>query len=212
MPSYLGDYSNAANDRIMKFHRAYRSFFDQYYNDKMIFIISDSCTITTQAIINMSGSWTKYERHRTLFMELNKKQVQFSGEVRNYALRYFRKQAMEGPDSIVCYLDTDDLLMPNHLSLIADAFEKDPNLSWVYFNDLVAMDNRFTSRTRDNVLEFGRIGTSAIAHKASCDVQWQDGYGHDWEFIQDLFAKYPNFKKVDSSGYLVCHIPQQIDF
>lgn len=212
IPSFLGDYPNAANDRVMKFHRAYRSFFDQDYNDKILFIVSDNCSITTKAIINISESWPKYEKHRTLYMELGKKQVQFSGEVRNYALRHFRKQAMGGPDSIVCYLDTDDVLKPNHLSLIADAFKNDPYLDWVYFNDLVATDTSVNYRVRSNEMKFGRIGTSAIAHRTSCDVKWQDGYGHDWKFIEDLFAKYPNFKHAGQNGYVVCHIPGQIDF
>jgi glycosyltransferase involved in cell wall biosynthesis len=143
---------------------------------------------------------------------MSKKQNTFSGQARNRGIEIARKQSRKRDGSdIICYLDTDDILLPGHLSIIAREFNEYKS-DWTFFDDLAATNPSLNYRVRSNVLEQGRVGTSAIAHRIGCNVRWQDGYGHDWKFIEDLFSKYPNFKKGGQNGYVVCHIPGQIDF
>ncbi|HEX4851990.1 MAG TPA: hypothetical protein VFV08_14345, partial [Puia sp.] len=102
------------------------------------------------------------------------------------------------------YLDTDDKLFHDHLGMIASEFgDKD----WVYFNDYLAMDAALTMRERKTEVKFGSIGTSCIAHRSHLAIQWDDGYSHDWQFVQKLYNRYTNAMKIRATGYLVCHLP-----
>jgi hypothetical protein len=53
-----------------------------------------------------------------------------------------------------------------------------------------------------------RIGTSTICHKKQLIATWPDGYNHDWSFIAQLGD---NYKKIDHAGYIVHHVPGQLD-
>lgn len=222
MPSYLGQYPNCAKDREKKFVRAVKSFRDQEYSDKKLIIISDGCEKT----VNMLAGPYKifYPAKDGVFLnsgdigwyQMPKKSDLFSGAVRNTGLSMAGISAPGPlsplPKDVICYLDTDDYLFPRHLTRIAQGFA-DPALDWAFFDDFVAEDSTLTKyRTRENVLKEGRVGTSSIAHRLTMGARWPDGYGHDWKFIESLMAESPNFKKIPTPGYLVCHIPGQTDY
>ena len=204
MPSYLGKYDGCASDRERKFFRAVDSFQNQTYENKELVIVSDGCA-TTNKLFDLH--YLK-EDFNIKLVYTTKKKI-FSGKLRHLGIK-------EASGEIICYLDTDDFFDKNHLKTIADAFENDNTLDWVYYNDYIYKGDSEKPLTKIVELEHGSIGTSSIAHKNNKTwfwglpkVSWKgcDGYGHDWTFIQRLVAKYPNYKKIVGCGYYICHLP-----
>lgn len=197
MAVYLGKYDGAATNREFKFLRAVRSFLDQPYINKELIIVSDGCDMAEALYRNHFSNYPEIK-----FTKI-KKQPLLAGIVRNTGI------AMSVAD-IISYLDSDDILFGDHLSDIVHKFSFS---DWVYFNDYVALDAGLEKkRMRGAAIEYGCIGTSAIAHRRPIDVKWTDGYSHDWKFVTDLNEKYPNGKNhITATGYCVCHVPPILD-
>ena len=205
MASYLDSYKDSASDRIIKFHRAVESFFNQLYQNKELVVVSDGCPYTANEI-------SKYNSSDIKLIELPKQPI-FSGSVRNAG-------CFMASGDVICYLDTDDYIGFNHLNNIVTHFEQDSSLGWVYFNDYVVY--RFNPITKEILskaerevdLFSGMIGTSSIAHRKKADINWLkcDNYGHDWTFVKTkLIDTDLKFKKIQGCDYNVCHIPTQVD-
>lgn len=192
MPVYLGEYDGCANERNTRFKQAVDSFINQKYENKQLVIISDGCDIA-ELIVN------DYYRLPSIVFKKIDKQPLFSGNVRAEGV-----QLAEG--DVICYLDSDDILGENHLSVIANAFTNE-ELDWVYYNDLIYQPKQ--PIVRDVQLVLGSVGTSAIAHRKDCTASWKgcDNYNHDWLFIKRLIELNPNYQKIVAAEYLVCHIP-----
>ena len=178
MPSYLGDYPNCASNREEKLPRAIESFLAQEIGE--LIVVADGCKKTVEIAF----------KYPVTVIIINK-QPHFSGTPRNIGIQAAKYD-------YITYLDNDDMFGANHLKSIADNLDTD----WLYWDDYV--DNK----PRPVWLEFGHIGTSAIAHKKDLDCKWNDGYGHDWQFIQQL-KHYPS-KRI-TANYQVMHIPHVID-
>ncbi len=212
----MGQYPNCASNRKEKFERAVYSFMSQEGVSRELIVVADGCPVTEQLFAKSIA-----EMPENLWGPINfkfaplQKQTIFSGAVRNEGLKHVT-------GDIVCYLDTDDGFLPDHLKKIEEGFNKAPNADWVYFDDFVCTAPikgfRISNRTvaektqRNNILEPGRIGTSSIAHKKDIGIEWPDGYGHDWEFVSRLKNKFENHVKINPAGYLVCHVPGGYDF
>jgi len=206
MPSFLGDYPNAASDRVMKFRRAVNSFINQSYPKEFceLIVIADGCDKTIQEI----GSY--WEHGNIKWTKIHKCDL-FSGTPRAIGLKYCT-------DDVICYLDSDDYFDVNHLQNIANEFKK-YDVDWIAFNDTIidklhpVTKEILVISTRRTDTGNAPLGTSNIAHKNLLDVSWEgmNGYGHDLQFIQQLITKYPKSKHGDFATYLVCHVPNQVD-
>ena len=214
MPSYLGDYEGAARNRPEKFVRAVNSFIEQQWPDSELIIVSDGCELTKKTLYGMNlcepiPDHFLLDAQRLIRLIIIPKQPPFAGAVRNAGIK-------EAQGEIIAYLDTDDTIMRGHLGAIFQAFFKYPDKpqeyrSWVYFNDFIAGPDLKPIHERETHLRYGGIGTGGFAHEKGLDVQWQDGYGHDWRFVENLMQRYPHTKKVTGMGYLTCHVPPNID-
>ncbi|HYE69043.1 MAG TPA: glycosyltransferase family A protein, partial [Anaerovoracaceae bacterium] len=164
MASYLGEYPDAASNRIEKFRRAIRSFQRQAHPEKELVVVADGCNDTEACFFELMGveipsmepeyTWSGKAGYR--FVKLFK-QDHFSGRVRDEGIKY-------ASGDIISYLDTDDVLFGNHLQEIVNGFSG--AFDWVYFDDYVATSSDLQSmRLRSNMPAQGRIGTSSIAHK-----------------------------------------------
>ncbi len=212
MPSYLGPYEGAAGNRIEKFKRAVRSFIDQRMADTQLIIISDGCQLTIDTYETMTSLEERQElmeRNQGIYLLYVEKQPPFSGLPRNQGIDF-------ASGDVICYLDTDDMLMPGHLRAIADGFDRDRDPAgyrrWVYFDDFIAGPDLQPVHTRTTNLNYGGIGTSSIAHEKSLNMRWEDNYGHDWLFVRQLMLICPAHKKIVGPRYLVCHLNPNIDF
>ncbi len=129
MASYLLPYPGAATNRDKKFVRAVNSFKKQTYQNKELIIVSDGCPLT----IDLYNKFFSSDENIKL-IQIPKQQL-YSGEMRNVAL-----QVVDG--DIISYLDSDDILGPNHLQIIVDQFDLD-KYDWIYYNDYMVLDNTF---------------------------------------------------------------------
>jgi len=203
MPVHLGGYesyggSRGASNPEVKFMRAVNSFLAQSFTDAELIIVSDG-----DRMVEDIWAYALHNYPKIQFKYIDK-QIDFSGVVRQTGIEM-------ATGEIICYLDHDDMFGKDHLQIISDNFDTE-KYDWVYYNDYVMLNAEHTIKEeRDNLLALGRIGTSSIAHKRSLNVQWNNGYGHDW----DMIAKYLLPKegiKIPTPQYYVCHIPGVIDF
>lgn len=207
MPSFLGDYPNAASNREDKFLRAVASFMNQTYKNCELIIVADGCEKTKHFYYTHIVP-SKHPGIKYTWMD---KQRQFSGAVRNCGI-------MIADGEIICYLDTDDILEPTHVEKIVEAWNRwgqtveDP--TFIEFDDwVITSENLIEKRRRGHEALQGRIGTSNIAHSNSIKTKWKDGYGHDWWFYQNLIVECDRYYVAsEAMGYQVCHIPGQVDF
>lgn len=193
MASYLLPYPNAASNRDKKFVRAVNSFKRQTYQNKELIIVSDGCQLT----VELYNKFFSNEPNIKL-IQIPKQEL-YSGGMRNIAL-----DLVEG--DIITYLDSDDILGPNHLQIISDQFDLD-KCDWVYYNDYMVLDNTFKKlHLRTVEPRWASIGTSSISHKNIKDLKWGVGYGHDFLFMFNMASSGLKFKKLEKAPeYLVCH-------
>lgn len=197
MASFLGMPQRTQLDA--KFKRSVNSFLKQNYEDKELIIVADGCEKTMQIY---NENFSQYQNIKLIPIP---KQPLYSGTMRNIAF-----EVAEG--DIITYLDADDVIGKNHLSIIASQFDME-KWDWVYSDDLMLLDNRFTKfHTRIVEPRWSSIGTSAISHKNPKllkngeYLKWQNGYSHDFVFVMKMAALGYRFKKLEKKGeYIVCH-------
>lgn len=206
MASFLGDYPGGAKNRDKKFIRAVKSFKNQTYDNKELIIVSDGCQKTIE-LYNEN-----FADDENIGIVQLPKQVLYSGEMRNAALRIAK-------GDIITYLDSDDVIGKTHIETILKQFDIE-KYDWVFYNDYLVMSPDFKRlQTRMVETRYGSIGTSAITHKNPKNVEngvtlsWSSGYGHDWIFVMKLAGLGWKFTKLKQNPqYLVCHYGGGGDF
>jgi glycosyltransferase involved in cell wall biosynthesis len=197
MPSFLGHYPNAARNREQKFIRALESVLEQSCQDWELIVVSDGCKKTTELITPYV-----YEYLPKIRLIEIEKQKTFSGAVRNAGI-------YKASGDVICYLDTDDILGTDHLSIISDNIGND---DWVLFNDWIW--NTKTKQWYENhvTIEAGRCGTSNIAHRTWMGAYWSsNNYLHDWIMIRTLQAMSAKYTHICTGEYYVAHVPNNYD-
>jgi glycosyltransferase involved in cell wall biosynthesis len=189
MPSYLGEYRNAAKNRDAKIVRAVDSVLAQTYKDWELQVIADGCTKTIEILKQFKDT-----RIKTHYIQ---KQPIWSGAVRNKGLD-------EATGEYSLYLDIDDAFHIQHLEEISTFID---GKDWYWFDDYVWNGKEFRFRKCD-VNKMGRCGTCNVIHKTDL-ARWKerDGYAHDWNFINALKKQSRNYDYIRAGKYLVCHIP-----
>jgi len=190
IPSYLGEYRNAAKNRNKKIIRAVNSVINQSFQDFEVIVIADGCEKTVEVMKQI-----KDLRVSTYLIQRLKL---WSGSPRNAGIE-------QAKGEYIIYLDIDDLYGKEHLKNI-DAGLKD--YDWVWFDDV-----RYSSKSDEwyenpcDIRKAGSCGTSNICHKRSLPYRWDhNGYAHDYYFIRYLMQN-TNRAKVPGGEYYVCHLP-----
>jgi glycosyltransferase involved in cell wall biosynthesis len=199
IPSYLGAYAGAAENREEKLRRAVRSILGQTLKansdeDFEIIFVSDGCDRSYEIMEQTYGELA--------YVYQIPKQTKWSGAVRNFGIE-------QATGKYIVYLDTDDKFGENHLLNIYRELKLAAEPEWVFFNDYV--HNKKTGFV-ERVCHMNRqhqCGTSNIAHKAQLKVRWGDGYLHDFFFIKKLHRY--SYKIIKGAEYYVCHIPNKYD-
>lgn len=194
MPVNLNGYEvgafKSASSPECKFVRAVNSFLFQSFQDAELIIISDGCDKAENIYRHNYKTFDSIK-----FMRIEK-QLPFSGTVRQAGLDVAK-------GDIQCYLDHDDMFGKNHLQIINYSFTDD--VDWVYYNDYLVLNKDHSLLEERTVkVEQNHIGTSAIAHRKTCDVVWGDGYGHDMDMIKKYLILLPH-AKIPTPEYYVCH-------
>lgn len=195
MPSYLGMYPNCADRREKRFVFAVESFLEQTgANKHELVVVSDGCNKTTEII-------KKYNTRKNIKLIEIKRSKPFSGDPHNTGIE------MASGD-LICYLDTDDFIGPDHLEIIESQFDQ-KTMDWAYYDDYAYVGrNYFKKRSTGFFMKEGRMvmGTCSIVHKKELSVKWGPGYGHDHNFINTM-KKFKFAKLKKRPQYFVCHIP-----
>lgn len=201
MPCYLGDYPRAAKNRDVKLLRAIHSVINQTFFDWELIIVADGCEKTVKIVTDFLLSNKEYSG-KIRGIHINRKRA-WSGYPRNTGID-------KATGEVICYLDADDMLHPDHLQFINKSLTYD--LDWIWFDDLHPCGNEWKTN-KCNIKHYGHCGTSNIAHLKRLPVQWPQvaGYSHDdYGFIRQL----RNFKGAYAGAgmYQVCHIPGEYDY
>lgn len=195
MPSYLGDFKNAAKHRPDKFLRALESIEHQTCQDFECIVIADGCRDTETLFNQYYCGNPKFSLYKL------PKQRLWSPKVRNEGIKHALGE-------YITYLDTDDKLGARHLEIILYGIK---DYDWAWYNDyLVDKFNNSVENLCD--LKFGKCGTSNFTHKRSLGAVWEDAtYAHDYRFLIRQLKKHPNNAKIATPQYYICHQPGKFD-
>lgn len=199
MPCYLGYYKNAAKDRPEKLVRAIKSVEAQSYLNWELLIVADGCDETVNVV---NRNVTEYDKVKLFKI---KKQHNWSGTPRNTGI-------YKSSGDVICYLDADDIFLPDHLQTIADEIG---DLDWCWFN-CSSWDKGLKqfNELGCNINKSGQCGTANIAHKSALGVHWSPAGGYakdDWIMINTLKSVSSNYDMISTVGYGVCHVPNLLD-
>lgn len=195
LPSFLGQYKNAASNREQKLIRAIDSVVNQSYPDWELIVVADGCEKTFDLVSE------RYADEDRISCFLIQKQTIFSGKVRGFGI-------IKAQGDYVVYLDSDDYFGADHLSKIKEGIE---NYDWVYFNDHLKTPAGQHHERECLIKQKYQNGTSNICHKRELKITWGNGYGQDdWSAVSSLL-KYPNYAKIATPEYFCCHIPKRLD-
>lgn len=195
MPSYLGNYPNAASLRDEKFIRAVQSVINQRYKHWELIIVADGCDKTR----DLCEQFAINPKIRGFYIP---KQPMWSGTPRNVGI-------VKAKNEYIIYLDIDDVYVEDYLLSLSEEMKE--RHMWYFVNDIIWSKDKFIERHCDpNTLTM--CGTSNIIHRRDMNVIWQKraSYKHDWYFIKLLSNKAAPIR-LKSAGYKVMHTPYQYD-
>lgn len=182
-----------------KLVRAVNSFLNQTYKgEKELIIVGDGC-VTTKNLYE--ANWLENKEVKYFG---SAKMPMYAGGIRDIGLKI-------ATGDIICYLDNDDVFGKTHIETIVEQFTDD--IDWCYYNDYLVLNKEFTKfQIRWVDQRWGSIGTSSIAHRHPkkfdklSDIQWFNGYSHDWLFVMSLASKGTTSKKLKKNPqYIVAH-------
>jgi glycosyltransferase involved in cell wall biosynthesis len=111
MSSYLGEYEGSRTNSIEKFNRAVESFVNQSYSDTELIIVSDGCELTNEQFYL---KWSEYNNIKLIKTEKSKSK--WPGSKRQIGID-------NASGTWIAYLDTDDVLHPDHIQNIVNEIE-----------------------------------------------------------------------------------------
>lgn len=206
MPSYLGEYSRSAKDKIVKFRRAVDSVINQTFTDFELIIVSDGCIETKRQLLAMSREPGFAKVLQKVSGYSIPKQTLWSGIPRNCGIN-------KAKGDFIIYLDTDDKYEPDYLLDLSNAIRETGGKDWYFVNDLRWDKKLRTFKVNRCSIERGRCGTSNIIHRRELGVLWDEKgkYDHDWMFINRLLKTSSDYEVLPVAGYQVCHLPNFYD-
>lgn len=206
MQVYLGEYPGSRSKPVDKFHRAIKSFLEQDHIEKELIIVSDGCDITHRIYNNKYKNLTNI-KYAYVDKPLNRMYENIESKNRYYRglPRQIGVELAEG--DIICYFDSDDYLLKNHLSVINNMWNKVPkSVDWLSNNswfdnqyrmynpiggedahDIFEVPNSSMLRRIDNLPDLWyptvvlsnkiSMETASISHKRKCKTKWKDSIG-----------------------------------
>lgn len=196
LPTYLGEYAGAAENREEKLKRAINSVIKQSFTGWELIVVCDGCEQSFKIA-------SKFKDER-ISVHLIQKQPTFSGSVRNYGIS-------RATGEFIIYIDSDDMWGSEHLRIVDAGIKsgEKEEYDWVFFNDITLIEKDWEMRVCSPT-QIGMCGTSNIAHRRSLEIYWDRGYAHDFYLIKQLLKK-KNYKHIGYAEYFVCHIPRHYD-
>lgn len=131
MMSYLWPYPGARKNSVSKFIAAVNSFLNQNHKNSILTIISDGCELTNVVYDKMFSN-----NERVNLIRMQKQEERWPGQLRQIGI--------DSCDSdLITYLDTDDLLLPNHIDEMVKVFFENKNAKWVSWTSIWVHETNF---------------------------------------------------------------------
>lgn len=205
LPVRLEKYRHQGKDPEKKLLRAMDSVLSQ--DDFELIVVSDDCDKTIEVIRDnryITGIDLKIFKTPRRRISKNKRNAGAAGVPRNAGIQ-------NASGEYIIYLDHDDFYEDGYLeSLKKEMTDHDwywfDNLSW---NESLNQADRYMA----DINIQGRCGTANVCHRRDLGVFWSPTvhYLHDWWFLNTLKAASDNFKRLETAGYVVCHVPNLLD-
>jgi glycosyltransferase involved in cell wall biosynthesis len=197
MPVLLEHYEGAADNREFKFMRAVKSFLNQIYDNCELIVISDGCTRSIEILKSKFPKQLKSGLIKLVEIPKSDKRELFVGAIRQKGIDI-------ATGDVICNLDSDDTILPNHLSNIAVSIG---DADWAYYSYYHKLDSLDAKYERTVLGDKNNLCTGNIVWKAGLNVTWigADGRQDNKYFIKQLIDNFPNNKQIYGCGYIVHH-------
>ena len=128
MQSYLGEYPGSRVNSDIKFLRAVKSFIDQEDKESELIIVSDGCMITHKLYYDHFKT-----NDRVKYVYVDKDTLNMYEETNEKFFRGFPRQVGRtlATGEITTYMDSDDFLLPTHISEIKKHWVRYTDISWL---------------------------------------------------------------------------------
>jgi len=234
MQVYLGDYPGSRILAREKFVRAVQSFLSQTYPNKELIIVADGCVFARQIYETLYADnsliklvWIAPDARRKMY-EDHEAKTYFRGSPKALGVEH-------ATGDIVCYLDSDDLILPTYLfTLHAHWLDIPMEIKWAT-NSLRIMNLKLltmkdageykavysdhgvdlsTYGIRDDFfvnicVPLGKINAATynVSHRRDLTVVWKDTWGtnEDVLYVKELQDTYGQGVRLAIPGYVVCH-------
>jgi glycosyltransferase involved in cell wall biosynthesis len=184
--------------------RAIESVLAQQFDEWEAIFIGDACPEFQKRLDD--GTFKKYEEQaparggKMIFENLTER----GGGWGHMA----RKRGIElATGKYICFLDNDDVLLPNHFTNYYTFMEENPEVDCGFFNAYTKPWNK----ERTSCLTRGGIGNAELMFKAEAlkkEYQPDAEYEHDWRLVDRMRNKGYVFRKSPSKyTYIIMSIP-----
>lgn len=237
MQSYLKDYPGARSNPIPKFIRAVNSFKSQLYKNSELIIVSDGCELTNEVY---NSNFKNDENIKLIYVD--KKSSNRMYEVKDdkiFYRGYPRKIGVSiATGDFITYMDSDDYILPEHLTIINNLHIKSPDSSWfinrTWYDNIIGEPEEFkvlfVDENPNKPIKIDNlesewvavkmkpglitIAPSVLAHTINCETKWEDtiGISEDITFINKLRQELPNGNVYEYPTYVRCHMRNAYDF
>lgn len=139
MQVYLGDYPGSRSHPKDKFIRAIASFLSQTYPDKELVIVADRCILAKKIYDLLYAN--SHPNIKFVYLSASdapgKRMYDNQTLPNGYTSKYYRGVPKEkgraiATGDIITYQDSDDIILPNHLHVLATAWKSMPqDIKWI---------------------------------------------------------------------------------
>lgn len=239
MQSYLKNYPGARTNPEDKFIRAVNSFKSQLYKNSELIIVADGCNIT----VDLYNSHFKDDENIQLIYVDKKnstKMYETVGDKTCYRGFPRRIGVSAATGGFITYMDSDDYILPEHLTIINKLRLTYPNSNWfinrTWYDNIVGEPEQFKAifvEDHENPnkpikiekLESDWIAVkmkqdlitlapSVLSHTSDCKTKWEDtmGISEDVVFNKKLREEFSEGYTYEYPTYVRCHMRNAWDF